>query len=135
MTAHRGWTWSLLLLPLAACGVGYDGADGWNAAAARAVARTAAAGQPLVVLERAGGPTGPELPWGVRQSLTTGGVQVIGNNAMRRVEAPVLIFDESRRDGEDWVVRTRRVHAGTEDTTTWRVRCAGDTCQAARDNE
>jgi nucleotide-binding universal stress UspA family protein len=116
---------------VAGCGV-RDAPDTWDASAARAVARQAATEleQPLRVLATAGGPGGPELPWGVRQSLATAGIEVTGER-QPVPGSPLLVFIEQRRDGELLVVRTLLLRAGAAaDTTTWRVHCGEATCRA-----
>jgi hypothetical protein len=119
------------VLAATACGV-RDTADAWDPGAARAVARQAAAEleQPLRVLATAGGPGGPELPWGVRQSLTTAGIEVTSER-QPVPGSPLLVFIEQRRDGELWVVRTALLRAdAAADTATWRVHCDEATCRA-----
>jgi hypothetical protein len=123
--------WALALAMVTACGRA-GGPDDWDAAAVRAVARAEGAEGPLVVLDRVGGPQGRELPWGVRQSLTTGGIQLTGSDAPPDPVTRVLVLDASRRDGSDWLVDTRTIPPdGPAMPATWRVSCANGSCNAA----
>jgi hypothetical protein len=110
-----------------------DGHDAWDPGAARAVARAEAAtepGTPLVALPAIGGAGGAELPWGVRQALTTGGIQLASGAPPPGTR--LLTFRDARRDGEDWVFRTTVQRAGIDVTEReWRVRCTADSCTAA----
>jgi hypothetical protein len=117
-----------------AAGCAREAGPAWDPAATRAVARaveTEAPGVPLVALDQVGGPGGAELPWGVRQSLATGGIPVTGEVPVP--DARVLVFDSVRRAGDDLLVHTRTVHpAGAADSAGWRVRCSAGACQAER---
>jgi len=129
----RGAALSVVAGVLLAGACARDASLAWDAAAARAVARTAAAeapGESFAVLQNQGGSRGRELPWGVRQSLTTGGITVAEDVA---AASRVMILDDARRDGEDWIVHTR-IHrrSAAQDTVAWRVRCPNDACEAAR---
>jgi hypothetical protein len=129
----RQRTTAALILLLAGCGR-WEAQDGWDAPATRAVARAeAAAGEgPLIVLQYVAASRDAELPWGVRQSLTTGGIQLTDNPTPPDATSRVLIFDAARRDGSDWVVDTRTVlPGGSVQPTTWRVRCDNDLCTAS----
>jgi hypothetical protein len=130
---RRHAVWLLVLIACTACSR-RDAQHAWDAGAARAVARAAAAAQPqqpMVVLNAVGGPGGEELPWGVRQSLTTGGVQVADTAALHDGQTSVLIFESSTRTNAEWIVHTRLVRAdGPSESTAWRVRCTNDTCDA-----
>jgi hypothetical protein len=118
----------LLAGSLLACAGGSR--DEWEPAAARAVARHVQAAEPaarLVVLAHSGGAQRDELPWGVRQSLTTAGI-VVGDSSM--IDEPgvlLLALDGSERDDGAWRIRTRLLRAGTPavnaDTTAFLVRC------------
>jgi hypothetical protein len=132
-----------LAYPAASCGS--RDADGeWDGPAARAVARRVAAGhadRPLAVLARAGGQAGPELPWAVRQSLATAGITVLDSAAHAGTGAALLVFEDSRRHGDEWVLDVR-VHGGTAmpadqpvadaagTPLRWRVRCDDGACVA-----
>lgn len=125
-----------LLAAAFACGA--PPADEWDGAVARAVARNTAAEQPgkrLVVLGTVAGAEGTALPWAVRQSLTTGGVELGDTAAVRDSANVLLVFDRSLRDGADWLVYGWLLHgdaSGPADTTVmeWRVRCVDDECDA-----
>jgi hypothetical protein len=119
---------------LAAAGCGMQQAEAeWDPAAARAVARHMQDATPaarIVVLATAG-LGGAELPWGVRQSLTTGGVEVVDRDPATPGTA-LLIFEQSSRSDGDWLIDTT-LHADTATSTppargSWRVRCEGDQC-------
>jgi hypothetical protein len=103
---------------------------------ARAVARRVQASRPaqdVVVLGTLGGTRGAELPWGVRQSLATSGIEVAGAGAGHREGTTLLVFEHSARSGGTWSVDVRLEAAdlpGSEALLTWRVRCADGRCEA-----
>lgn len=122
---------ALAAVLLSACA--RDAGAAWDPGAARAVARTAAAEAPdesFAVLQYHGNARGRELPWGVRQSLTTGGIALAADVS---AASRVLILDDARRDGDEWVLYTR-IHRGSagQDTVAWRVRCPNNACEAVR---
>jgi hypothetical protein len=118
------------------------GAGGeWEPAAVRAVARRVQAGhaeREVRVLHTIGTPTGPELPWSVRQALATGGIEVAGT--VEGTGVLLLVFEGSRRDGADWLVDVRLEDAPAAPPAgampaatmalTWRVRCGNGACEA-----
>lgn len=126
------------ILVVAALGCGeHPPADEWDGAVARAVARRTAAHQPertLVVLGTVAGPDGETLPWAVRQSLATGGIEMGDTSTLHDPATVTLVFDRSIRDGPDWHVQGRLLHgagAGVEpdaEAVTWHVRCDYDDC-------
>jgi hypothetical protein len=120
----------------AACGQGPVHEE-WDPGAVRAVARAEAAtepGTPLVARPTIGGPGGEELPWGIRQTLTTAGIELASGEPAPGVR--LLTFHDARREGDDWILRTNVERNGTGSRkTTWRVRCAENSCIAAPEPE
>jgi hypothetical protein len=118
-----------------ACRVPHAGTD-WNEGAARTVARHVQAADPgtwLVVLGSIGGAAGAELPWAVRQSLTTGGIEVGDTSALRQPDTALLVFESASRTEGEWIMETRLERAepaaaALPDRARWRVRCTGDQC-------
>lgn len=102
----------------------------WEPGAVRAVARDIQQRHPnhtVVALSRAGSVEGHELPWGVRQSLTTGGVEVV--DAIDTEPATiVIVFEASTRADGDWLIDTSLAGGGAQQldvpaAASWRVRC------------
>jgi hypothetical protein len=127
------WRAVLLCAGFVAAGCGQrDVPDAWDATAARAVARAEAALEPrtpLVALPLIGGSSGDELPWGVRQSLTTGGIELAAGPVPPGVR--VLTFHDARRDGDAWIFRTSvQRDDGSATQRDWRVRCTPAGCTA-----
>jgi hypothetical protein len=123
---------------LGACGVQQE-AQVWDGAAARAVARHVEAATPgtRVVALSTAGIGGAELPWDVRQALTTGGTEVVSEDPAAAGTA-LLIFERSgQRDG-DWLLDTTlqgRAQTDFQDElpvphrAQWRVRCDAEPCE------
>jgi hypothetical protein len=115
------------------------GDDVWEPAVVRAVARQVQASQPpqeVRVLSRVGGPAGPQLSWGVRQALTTAGIEVVDAVPAAGEEQPdaaLLVLERSWRDGAEWVVDGRLEGAAelAAHPLSWRVRCVDAVCEAA----
>jgi hypothetical protein len=120
-----------------ACGGGQDG--DWDAGAVRAVARQADAGRGelrLLIHRNVGGPGGAEMPFGMRQALTTAGFELADDDALSTPGARVLLFERSARADGGW-----RVDVAVHDTPdpemrhgsriAWRVRCIDGSCEAA----
>ncbi|HSJ23211.1 MAG TPA: hypothetical protein VK929_00920 [Longimicrobiales bacterium] len=124
-----------LCLLISAVGTGCaagEARDDWDPAAVRAVARAAAAGGDVAVLHAAGRPPRDELPWGIRQTLTTAGFMVVDSTAVRDPDGRVLVLESSRPDGTDWIVRTYMLQpGGAGPSTEWLVRCQADLCEAS----
>lgn len=110
-------------------------ASDWEPAAVRAVAREVEAMHPgdrIVVLATIGTGAGTELPWGVRQALTTGGLEVAAAGAPVPADAVLLTFERSaERDGEWWIDTQITGSALPADgRMAWRVRCQESRCEA-----
>jgi hypothetical protein len=131
----RNATAACLLLAACAASTGcgrWETAEGWDGGAARAVARQVEAAHEegrIVVLSTLGDATGEDLPWGVRQSLTTAGFELGDSAAVADPDVILLIFEESRRAGADWHVHTRTLRQDAQPLRlTWTVRCDDDSC-------
>jgi hypothetical protein len=129
---------SALVIAFGGCGVPAPDTD-WDAAVARTVARRVQAANPGIdvrVLGRVGSTDGAELPWAVRQALTTAGLEIAASNGNRHADTMLLVFERSTRDGAEWQVDVRLENAPpttpAPDVTalTWRVRCVGGACEA-----
>jgi hypothetical protein len=134
-----------LVIALDGCGVPAPDTD-WDAAVARTVARRVQAAYPEVdvrALGRVGSADGTELPWAVRQALTTAGIEIAVSNPTRDGDTMLLVFERSARDGAEWQVDVRLENEPPATTTspagtpppdvtalTWRVRCVGGACEA-----
>jgi hypothetical protein len=125
------------------CGVATScsgaGAEQWDPAVVRAVARQADAeldGERLVVLHTIGGADGAELPWAARQALATAGIEVVDTTVLREPGVALLVFQQSRLMAGDWQVTTRLVRAGAppvgdaKPSRRWLVRCPDQQCTA-----
>jgi hypothetical protein len=123
----------VLAATAAASGCGGETGDGGDAGAARAVARRVEGAQEhgrLVVLATLQGADGAELPWGVRQSLTTAGFELGDSAVLADPDVRLLVFEDAQRAGADWALRTRTLQHGAPPLRlTWRVRCDAGTCE------
>jgi hypothetical protein len=135
VSLRAGGLFVVLLAVLAGCGTQVAGGE-WDASAARAIARRVQAGHPareVRVLGTIGEPMGPELPWSVRQSLTTGGIEIAGAGAASEPGTTLLVFEHSERAQGGWRIDVRLEgldDAGAAAALTWRVRCGADGCEA-----
>jgi hypothetical protein len=116
----------------AACGR-LDAVEEWDGGAARAIARRVDASQDegrLVVLSTLRGSDGDELPWGVRQSLTTAGFELGDSTVLNDPDVRLLVFDRAERADGDWTVHTRTLRHGAPPTSAiWLVRCGEESCE------
>jgi hypothetical protein len=132
-TGRRG-AGALLLAGMVAVSCGrWEAAEGWDAGAARAVARRVEAAdgeRRLVVLHTVGSTAGAELPWGVRQSLTTAGIELGDSAVLHDPAVRLLILEEMQRVDGDWSLHTRTLqHGQPAARVTWRVRCDDTSCE------
>jgi hypothetical protein len=130
-----------LAVALDGCGVPARDAD-WDAAVARTVARRVQAAYPeadVRVLGSVGSVDGAELPWSMRQALTTAGIEVTASNGTRHADAVLLVFERSVRNGAEWSVDVRLENAPPAApaaplpdaiAVTWRIRCVDGACEA-----
>jgi hypothetical protein len=131
---------ALLVVPAVTAACRAPAGDaGWDPAVVRAVARQVQASHPghaVRVLSRLGGPAGPELSWGVRQALTTAGIEVVDAAPAAVAEQPdaaLLVLEQALREGAEWVVGGRVEGVAETGATplSWRVRCVDAVCEAA----
>jgi hypothetical protein len=130
-----------LAVTLDGCGVPAPDTD-WDAAVARTVARRVQAAHPesaVRVLGSIGSVEGAELPWAMRQALTTAGIEITASNGTRHTDAVLLVFERSARNGAEWSVDVRLENAPPVAppgpvpdviAVTWRIRCVGGACEA-----
>jgi hypothetical protein len=104
-------------------------AAGLDGAAARAVARRVQAAEPerrLVVHGTIGADGRTELPFGVRQSLVTAGVEVADDAALSDPAVRVLVIDGGGRVADGWRMETHLREGGRPlPPVVWRVECGG----------
>jgi hypothetical protein len=116
----------------AACGR-LDPVEEWDGGAARAVARRVDASQDegrLVVLSTLRGSGGDELPWSVRQSLTTAGFELGDSTVLNDPDVRLLVFDRAERADTVWTIHTRTLQRGAPPMSViWLVRCGDDACE------
>jgi hypothetical protein len=118
---------------LAASCAAPEAAMEWEPAAARAVVRHVQEQNPgtRVAVLGTEGAGGAELPWGVRQSLTTGGVEVVSRDPASPGMA-LLVLDRSARSNGDWLVDTTYhpdpAGGARPDRARWRVSCRAEQC-------
>jgi hypothetical protein len=90
-------------------------------------------------------PDGAELPWGVRQTLTTAGFQVVDTATQPAPDAVLLAFESSVREQDAWRLYGRveepadaatsadaarpSVPPGLTRALSWRVRCTTAGCE------
>lgn len=130
MSALVRRTAALLLVAFTAACAGSERTE-WDPAAVRSLARHIAereAGQQLVVAAT-GGPDQAELPWGVRQSLTTGGLAIGDTTAHRTDGVVLLVLERSARSDDAWLIDTRLERTGgSTQRESWVVRCTDAGC-------
>jgi hypothetical protein len=119
-------------------GCGGGGAGDWDAAVIRAVARRAEAGsgeRTLLILDRSGSPSGPELPFGIRQALTTAGFELDDGRSLDAPASRLLTLVDVARTGDEWLVGVTVHDTPDPDRSdpiplVWRVQCMDGRCEA-----